>query len=74
MFVETIVRLGHTGSSAFSRNRVAAHRINLRHNRDAEFWVDFGGGDGGAQPRTSASHEKNVVRPDLHGSPLAAAI
>ena len=72
MLVETVVRLGHAGRAALGRYRVAAHGINLGHHRDAEFGIDLGGGNCGAQSCATASYQKNVVRRSFHDSPRRA--
>src|SRR5258706_6277750 len=74
MLVETVVRFGHPRRPSFGRNRVAPHGIDLRHNRNAEFGINFGGGNSGAQSRPSAPYKKNVMRLDFHEYRLAAAL
>ena len=68
VLVEAVVRPDHPGGAPLGRDRVAAHGVDLRHNRNTEFGIDFGGGNCGAQASASATYEKNVMRPYFHGS------
>ena len=69
VLVETVVGLGHAGRAALGGDRVAAHGIDLGDHGDAEFGIDLGGGNRGAQSRATATYQKNVVRRSFHDSP-----
>jgi hypothetical protein len=52
---------------------VAAHRIDLRDQRDSERWIGLGHGNGCAQARAPGAHNGNVRLEYIHSStPLAA--
>jgi hypothetical protein len=61
VLVEAVDVLDDRGRAAFGRDRVAAHRIDLRDDRDAEVRVGLGDGDGRAQAGPTAAHDDDVV-------------
>jgi hypothetical protein len=73
MMLKTVVRLYHAGGPAFGSDRVAAHRIDLRDQRDSQRWIRLGHGDGCAQACAPGAHNRNVRLEYIHSStPLAA--
>jgi len=66
VFVETVVGFRNAGRTAFSRDGVAPHGIDLGDDSNTEFGIDLSGSDGGPKARTSAPYEKNVVRRSFH--------
>ena len=62
VLVEAVVGGDDAGRAALGRDRVAAHRIDLRDHRHVEPGVGLGDRDGGAQARAAAAHDQDVVR------------
>ena len=61
MIFEAVVALDDCRGTAFSCHRMAAHRVDLAYQRNAEAGVDFGDGDGRPQPRTTSTDNHHVV-------------
>src|SRR5262249_345561 len=59
--VEAVVGADHTRGAALGRDRVAAHRVDLGHHRDADPGVGLGDGNGGAQAGTATADQDHVV-------------
>ena len=67
--LQAILRLHDRGRPALGHNRVAAHRIDLGDDADAQVGIGLGNGDRCPQPRTPAADHQNVVGNGLHASP-----
>ena len=61
VLVQAVVGRDDRRSAALGRDRVAAHRVDLRHDRDAQPRVRLHDRDGGAQPGAAAAHHHHVV-------------
>ena len=61
MLVEAVVRGDDTRRAPLGRDGVAAHRVHLGNNRDAEMGMGLGDGEGGAQTSSAATYEHHVV-------------
>jgi hypothetical protein len=59
--VEAVVVAHDRGRPALGGHGVAAHRIDLREDRDGELGRLGRGGDGRAQPRAAAADDQDVV-------------
>ena len=68
VFVEAVVRADHGRGAALGRDRVAAHRVDLGDDGDAEPGVGLGDGDGRAQPGPAAADQDHVMGRG-HGQP-----
>ena len=56
MIVKAVVGLDNCRRPTFGRHGVAAHWINFRDHRDAQFRVDFSNGNCSAQTGSTATH------------------
>ena len=68
MVVEAVMGLHHAGRAAFRRHRVAAHRIDLRDQRDGQIRGGLGGGDRGPQAGTASTEDQDISIKMLHGA------
>ena len=68
MFVEGIVGLGHSRSSAFGSNGMAAHGIDLGNDSNAQARFILGKGDGGTLTSAATAYVQNVVGRGVHGA------
>jgi hypothetical protein len=62
VLVERVVRTDDAGRAALGRDRVAAHRVDLGDDGDAEARIGFRDRDRRAQPRAAAANEDHVMR------------
>ena len=61
VLVEAVVRGDHAGGAALGRDRVAAHRVDLRDDGHPQGRVGLGDGDGRAQAGAAAADDEHVV-------------
>ena len=64
--VEAVVALDDTRRSTFCGASVAAHRVYLGNEGDAQFRIGFGESDGGSQPRASGTDDGDIGFDYLH--------
>ena len=64
--IQRIPTFDYPRSSAFGRNRVAAHRVNLRDHGHTEFGIGLGYGNRGSKAGAAAADQKNIVVGDVH--------
>ena len=57
MVLEGVVVLDRAGGAAFGRHRVAAHRVDLRHDGQIKIRKRFRGRDRGTQTSTAAADD-----------------
>jgi hypothetical protein len=68
MHLQVVVCTGDCGGPALGGDRVAPHRVDLRHHRDGGFGVCLDGGDCGAQACGTAADDDDVVPDDFEQS------
>ncbi len=66
VLLDGVVVTDYAGGAAFGRDRVAAHRVNLRDHRDIELRIGFGDSDSGAESGAAATDQQNIVRRGFH--------
>jgi hypothetical protein len=63
---KAVVRLDHAGGAALGGAGVAAHRIDLGDQRNAQRRFGFGEGNGGAQTGASCTYDYDIGRYRFH--------
>ena len=63
-----VVVLDDRRHAALGGDGVAAHRIDLGHDADAEIWVLLGHGDSGPKAGATAANDEHVVLQLVHGA------
>ena len=72
MVVEAVVVLDHPGSAAFGGDRVAAHRVDLREQRDPQRRIRLDRRDRSAHAGAASADNDDVGRDQVHwGIPAA---
>ena len=72
MIVQAVVVLDHAGSAALGGHRVAAHRIDLREQRDPQRRIGLDRRDRSAQAGAAGADNDDVGRDHVHwGIPAA---
>jgi hypothetical protein len=66
MMLQAVVRLHHAGGPAFGSDGVAAHRIDLRNQRDSQRWIGLGHGNGRPQAGATRTDNRNVRPEHVH--------
>src|SRR5579864_9157049 len=66
VLLDSVVIADYTGGAAFGRDRVAAHRVDLRDHRDIELGIALGDSDSGAESGAAATNQENIVRRGFH--------
>src|SRR5262249_34086757 len=66
MIIQAVVVLDHARRAAFRRYSVAAHRIDLGDETDAERRIGFGRSDGCPQPRAARANDRYIGGDDIH--------
>src|SRR5262249_19752129 len=61
VLVERVVSADDAGSAALGGDGMAAHRVDLGDDRDAEAGIGFRDGDGRAQASAATAYQNNVV-------------
>src|SRR5262249_8201661 len=69
VFVAAVIRRADAGRPPPGGDGVAAHRVDLGDDRDAELRVGLGDGDGGTKARAAATHQHDVVRSNHRPGP-----
>jgi hypothetical protein len=67
--LQAVVRLGHGGSATLGRHRVAAHRVDLRDQRDAQRRIGLGHRDGGSQAGAAGTDDRDICLECFHVGP-----
>ena len=68
MVVQAVLGQRHRGRAALRRHRMAAHRIDLRDQRNRERGIRLGGGDRRAQSRAARANNQDIGFEMLHGA------
>ncbi|EXI67881.1 MAG: hypothetical protein AW08_01485 [Candidatus Accumulibacter adjunctus] len=66
VILEAVARLLHARRTTLGGNGVAAHRVDLRHQRDLQRRVRLGNGDCRPQACAAATHDHHVCLVTLH--------
>src|SRR5882724_3522165 len=66
MFVQAVIRFYNCGGSPFGRDRVAAHRVDLRDHRYIALGIDLGHRNGRPQASAPTTYQQNIMSRDLH--------
>jgi hypothetical protein len=66
VLLQTVVGLDHTGGATLSRTSVAAHRVDLRDQRDAQLRIGLYKCNCSAQPRASGSDYGHICLDRFH--------
>src|SRR5262249_31587447 len=70
VLIQAVARLDNGGGTAFRRNRVTAHGVNLGNHRHIEFRIDFGHRNDRAKTRAATANEQYIVEGNVHPSSL----
>ena len=74
VMLEAVVGLDDAGRAALGRAGVAAHRVDLGDQRDAQLRVGLRERDGGAQSRAARADDRYVRLDRLHASGSGASM